>query len=99
MATIDACPACNCLGTRILDSRLYGERRVRRKACLTCDHRWSTEELPLGTQSEQEAAIAAARQAIATLHGLIAALEQQMGRFGPRRLDAHDRPNGDREAA
>lgn len=99
MAIIDACPACNGLGTRTTDSRLYGERRVRRKRCHSCGHRWSTEEMPLGTQSEHDQAITTARSAIANLTALIETLEQQRDRFGPRRLDAHDDPPADRKVA
>lgn len=48
--TADPCPSCARLGSRVVDSRPYEampQWRRRRRACVTCGHRWSTVEVPL----------------------------------------------------
>lgn len=41
------CPECSSEKIRVCDTRQYEEGRVRRRACLTCNHRWGTVEIPM----------------------------------------------------
>lgn len=82
MAQIDPCPKCGAPGVRTTNTRRYGERRVRRKCCGACGHRWSTAEVPL--ELEQE--IASARQAIAAA---AAALDGLAARLAPPEVPQH----------
>lgn len=45
------CPKCNNADTKVFDSRQRGNRRMRRRKCPTCAHRFITTEL-LGNISE-----------------------------------------------
>ena len=43
----DKCPECSGEKIKVIDSRQYEEGRVRRRECLTCNHRWGTVEIPM----------------------------------------------------
>lgn len=40
------CPRCGSVQTNVDDSRSTGETVRRRRNCMTCEHRWSTLEMP-----------------------------------------------------
>lgn len=67
MARQDICPSCGAGPVGVIDTRVYADRRIRRKRCGACDHRWTTAEVPVDRDRDHTAVLAAITEARAAL--------------------------------
>lgn len=86
------CPKCDSFDIRTADSRHDGPWRMRRKHCWTCNHRWTTYEVPVELLDGMEECL----QQIANMRDQTARLATLTEMFGARLRTARACPSNNR---